>query len=244
MPNIEETISKLTRQLYSTGRAFKYPEGGIIDRIHIALGVSLNQAYNDAINILNVILPDNDKFLVDDASDWERRLGIVDGTGKDLEDRKAAIFQKLAAGGLARSRSHHLYLQLQLQKAGFNVFVHENLFPVYPDGFESKGAFEVAEAANPGSGASLFSSVHHGGGLQHGQSQHGLVYNNIVVNSVDPAVDQLFNIGSGFEATFFIGGEVIGESADVPAVREVEFRQLILKVKPTHNVGFLFINYI
>jgi len=41
----------------------------------------------------------------------------------------------------------------------------------------------------------------------------------------------------------FVGGVTVGSFANVPLARKNEFRQLILKSKPLHAVGYLFINY-
>lgn len=232
---------RLVRQLYPTGRAFKLPSGGELEKLHQALNESIQQAYEDSISTLDSILPDNAKFLEDDATDWERRLGLINGEGKDLEDRKKAILQKMNQPGRARAQSHFLYLQLQLQTAGFDVFVHENIFPVYPSGLGPRTAVEVANDFAPGSADQIFEFS------QHGNHQHGFVqsssYNNLVANFLDPKDDNLYSLSTDFRSTFFIGGEALGSFADVPKNRESEFRQLILKVKPVPNIGFLFINY-
>ena len=60
-----------------------------------------------------------------------------------------------------------------------------------------------------------------------------------MANNLDPEIDNLFNVGTDFRSTFFIGGKDLGSFADVKKERELEFREIILRVKPLHNVAFL-----
>lgn len=130
-----ERIKKLTRNLYPRGRAFKMPYGGVFDKLHNALSVSENEALQSAVSILDSILPDNDNFTALDAADWERRLGLITNESLSLEIRKAAIRRKMNHPGTISARQHYLYLQGQLQAAGFDLYVFENRFPDYPDGY-------------------------------------------------------------------------------------------------------------
>ena len=52
-----------------------------------------------------------------------------------------------------------------------------------------------------------------------------------------------FDIGDNYKSTFFIGGAVLGDFANVPFQREKEFRQLVLKLKPDQTIAFIFINF-
>jgi hypothetical protein len=236
MLTTQELILQLTKQLYPTGRAWNMPKDGTFEALHKALAVSEAQAFDDAVSILDSLLPDTDRFTESDATDWERRLGIATGTGTSLADRKAAILQKLQAPGRNPAKAHYLYIQQQLQLAGFDVYVHENLVPAYPDTYESVGPNSLYGNAN-------FVTLRHGQ-RRHGQVNHAGYYNNIIANSIYQSVDSGFNIGSSFRCTFFIGGQTLGTYTNVPAEREIEFRQLILRLKPVQNIGFLFINYI
>lgn len=242
MSSIDDKILLLAKQLYPTGRAFKMPEAGVLELFHRAIGSIQADAYLDATSILFSILPDNASFTEDDAEDWERRLGMITNPLVLLEDRKLAIIRKLNAPGINPAKSNYLYLQDQLQKAGFNVYVHENIFPDYPTGYVTQTAYDVAAAVSIPSANGILTEIQHGD-IQHGDAQHGYRYNNIIANHIDEARDVLFNIGSTWRATFFIGGSTVGSFATVDENRKDEFRQLILRVKPVHNIGFLFINY-
>lgn len=234
--SLYDKIIQLTKQLYPTGRAFKMPLNGYLDCLHKGLAISEAQAYEDACAILNSVLPDNDNFSEDDATDWERRLGLITNPAVSLSDRKLAIIRKMNHPGNIPARQNYRYLQGQLQAAGFNVFVYENRFP---DGL---GGYTTL---NPG-------LLAYGQGLvqfQHGQFQHGLQirtgkkFQNIIANHIDEQLDWNFNFGSNMRSTFFICGSSLGTYANVDEDRKKEFRQLILKIKPVQAVGFLFINY-
>lgn len=231
----KEKILELTSKLYPTGRAFKLPVDGPLSKLHSALAESESDAFDDAVSILNSALPDNDQFTTDDATDWERRLGLITNDAVSLANRKLAIIRKMNHPGTIPARQHYLYLQGQLQAAGFDVYVFENRFP---DGF---GGYvtQTPQAVTGGAG----SEIQHGD-IQHGDSQHGTQIFDLVVNSIDADIDKFFNIGGNLRSTFFIGGNPLGTFANVDADREVEFRQLILKIKPVQTVAYLFINYV
>lgn len=231
-----EKIFSFTKQLYPTGRAFKMPVSGVLEKLHKGLAVSENQALEDAKSILDSALPDNDNFSEQDASDWERRLGLVNSIGVALADRKLAIIRKMNHPGTVPARQNYRYLEGQLRAAGFEVYVYENRFP---DGF---GGY-VTQSPGAVSGGSGVVSYQHGD-YQHGDIQHGGAFVNIVAFDVNEAEDFLFDIGSNLRSTFFIGGAPIGTFANVDIERKNEFRQLILKTKPVQTVGYLFINYV
>jgi len=236
----QQKIMALTRQLYPTGRAFKMPAGGWLEKLHHALSISEAKAYNDAVSLLNGLLPDNPNFTEEDASTWEVRLGMIDGTGTPLEDRKLAIRRKYNHPGNIKARQHYLYVQGQLRAAGFDVYVHENRFDDGAYGYETRTPVEIAGYG----GLVQFQLKDH----QLNDAQLAGGWGQQVVNSINNAEDAGFNVGSHFRNTFFIGGADLSSPstayAYVPANREREFRKLILTLKPAHMVAYLFIVYI
>lgn len=228
-----------TRKMYPTGRAFRMPEGGELDTLHEALLITENQALVDAISILDSALPDNDNFTEEDATMWERRLGMVTNIATPLADRKLAIIRKMNHPGTIKARQHYLYMQGQLQAAGFNVYVYENRFPTYPSGFTTKTPSVFALTTYP-----MVTLQYSATDLQYGDVQYGITEGNKIANRMNQSLDNYFNVGDNFRSTFFIGGPYPGEFANVLASREEEFRQLIFKLKPAQTVGFLLINYI
>lgn len=236
MLNTLPEIVSLAKQLFPTGRAFKMPKSGDLEKLMNGLSLSENRAYNDALGVFNSILPDNADFTEADATDWERRLGLITGIGVSLDDRKKAIKRKINHPGTIAARQHYLYIQGQLQAAGFMVYVYENRFPYGGGAYYTRSIFDVA-----GSGG--VNEFQHGD-AQHGDEQHGGAYGNIIVNHINETLDQSFFITSNLRNTFFIGGDPLGSFANVPENRKDEFRQLILRLKPAHMVGYLLINYV
>jgi uncharacterized protein YmfQ (DUF2313 family) len=230
-----DKIIVLTKQLYPTGRAFRVAVDSYKLRLHKALAISEAQAYTDALSTLNSALPDNDDFTEEDASAWEHRLGLITNELVSLANRKAAIIRKMNHPGTVPARQHYLYLESQLQAAGFDVYVHENRFHLGGGVYETRTPDDVT-----GSSANI---VQHND-IQHGDAQHGTGIWNVIVNNLDEELDSTFNVGSNLRSTFFIGGPYVGDYADVDENRKLEFRQLILKIKPVQTAGYLFINYV
>lgn len=231
-----DKIISLTRQLYPTGRAFKMPVDGYLEALHKGLGQSESRAWADAVSIFDNILPDNDNFTEQDATDWENRLGLITAEGVSLADRKLAIKRKINFPGAQPARQHYLFLQNQLQAAGFNVYVFENRFSDGMGGYTTQAPLDIT------AGVGSVGAQH--GDFQHGDFQHGAYYNNIIANHIDEDIDIAFNVGLNLRSTFFIGDNPLGSFIIIDAKRKDEFRQLILKLKPAQTVGFLFVNYV
>lgn len=236
MSDISDKLVSLTKQLYPTGRAFWMPFGGVLDRLHKTLAISEEKVYNDIVSTLDSILPDNMNFTAYDAYDWELRLGILPNESMSLADRKLAIARKLNQPGVAPAKSNWRYLQKQLRAAGFDVYVHENRFDDYPNGYITMTPFELT------GDASYFDSRQYGE-FQYGDYQYGGKYTKFVANHIDESIDWLYDL-TNLRKTFYVGGVNPGDIANVDLIRKDEFRQLILTIKPTHTVGFLLINYV
>lgn len=238
MIDYKSIILTLTKQLYPNGRAFKLPFDGFFEKLHKGLAVSEAKAYEDALSIKNSLLPDNNSFTVEDAEDWERRLGLVSNPLTTLTDRKAAIKRKLQQPGKNPAKNHYLNLQKQLQDAGFPVTVYENRFLVYyPNGYIALYPSQIT-AATPIYNVLRHGMVNHGSGIHHGK-----FYNNKIANYIDERKDYYFDIGKSLHSTFYIGGSPVGTFANIPASRKNEFRELVLKLKPAQTVAYLFINF-
>lgn len=236
---IVDQIKKLSRSLYPTGRAFKMPKDGFFDKLNSGLAKGKARVYSDAFSILDSALPDNANFTAEDATAWERRLGLVSNSAISLEDRKLYIKRKMNHPGTIKARQNFRYLQDQLWQAGFtNLYVYENRFSDGMGGYVTKTPTEFSLIPYP------FSSPQYSDLLEYGDAEYGGSFGNKVVNSMDQAIDDLFDIGDDFRSTFFVGGTPEGSWADVDAAREESLRQLILKIKPVQTVGFLLVNYI
>lgn len=261
MLGIRDKIVRLIRQLYPKSRIYKLPENTFWFRLEKAEAASKARAYDDALSTLDSILPDNSNFTADDATDWERRLGLISNPSLSLDIRKAAIKRKINHPGTIKARQHYLYVQGQLQSAGFNVWIHENRFAdgygdyvttppegfIDIDGLGELNEFELDEI-ELGDATTVFPELFNFAELDTfdlgGSDLNGVEYLLKIVNSIDPDSDAFFDVGDNYRSTFFIGGETPGTFADVDSSRETEFRQLVLKLKPTQTVGYLLINYV
>lgn len=231
MGAIGDKILELQKRLFPTGRAWRLAEGDFLSLIRV-FTLSLETAYEDAVAIYSSLLPDNDLFSEDDATDWERRLGMKNNSSALLVDRMAAILRKLRQPGPNPAQQHFEYIQFQLQLANFDIYIYENRFPAYPTGWET---MTIQEFAN------LPDNQH--GDFQHGDIQHGFEFSDVVVNHLEQELDSAFDIGSNLRSTFFIGGPYPGAYAEVPLVRKDELRHLLLQLKPAQMVGYLLIDY-
>lgn len=228
-----DIFGELTRQLYPTGRAWWQKRNGVFDMLHKALNRSFIRVVEDANFTIDSAFPDNPNFDEDDATLWEYRLGLINGTGLPIDVRRDNIRRKMAFPGNVRARQHPLFIQSQLQAAGFDVYVHENKF------FEGgEWVYKTPQEI----GDLVLQETQHSVTLPHGENiQHGDFGFQVIANFSSPT--EIYNVGDGnLWATFFIGGEVLGEPATVLQSRMVEFRELVLKLKPAHTVAFTFIN--
>ena len=255
MFNTFEKIQQLTRQLFPTGRAFYAPTGGVLDKLYKGLARGDERVFNDNKSILYTILPDNPNFTAADASIWEKRLGLIDGTGIDLELRKNAITRKINHPGTIPARQSADYLQDQLHAAGFTgVFVHENLTGMSIEGILTAATDDLAQLGdsqladaqlgNPMSYyPDLFLPIFQLNDHQLGDAQlNNTGFKNKIVNYIDETKDELFNTGNNFRI-FVIGGATLGTFGTVDNDRKDEFRQTVLRIKPSRTVGYLLVNY-
>lgn len=232
---LTEILSDLANQLYPTGRAWYMPKGGVSDNTHLAFNKSFIRLIGDADATIDSVFPDNDNFSEQDCAIWEYRFGITNNSALNILDRRKALYRRMGRGRNVHARQHKDYIQYQLQLAGFNVFVHENGF--IEEGIRVYKKPEDIIALN-------FQNVQHGGISQHGVGlQHGYAMAQVIANSISPNEIQAVN-DNNLWATFFIGGENLGDMAEVLSTREREFRELVLKLKPAHLIAFTFINYV
>lgn len=226
--NYTEIFSNLTRQLYPTGRVWWLKKNSIFDRLHQAINRSFIRVIRDAKLTVDSTFPDNDNFTIQDCELWEYRLGLISNSSLSVEVRRQAILRKIAYPLGVKARQHPLFIENQLRLAGFDVYVHENTKPY-------KTPADVI--------ALSIGNTQHGGVTQHGLGTvHGSLGFEVIANLDTP--NESFSVGSNIWATFFIGGENLGDVATVPFSRLQEFKELVLKLKPAHTVVYTFLNYI
>lgn len=223
-----------------------------------------DQLYSDMVGILNTIIPDNEEFDSTDADRWESTFEIVSNL-TDIEERKTRILRRLFYPNGVVERSNVEFIQDQLRASGFDVYVVENRFwngSEYevqdPDALTDKdvqlglGNLGVIEL----------------GGIIPGTNYTGIIANYVnedldnqffsstVVTPPELGENQLgaFELGGQtsvrlprdiqLQGSFFIGGQSFPSFASVPLSRKDEFRALLLKLKPVHTLGYLYINFI
>jgi hypothetical protein len=233
--SLTDLFSSLALQLYPTGRAFNLLKNSIMDKFHSAINMSFIRLLNDAKSTIDSCFPDNENFDENDCALWEYRFGITTNELLDLPNRRLAIYRRMSRGRNIPARQHILYLEYQLQSAGFDVYVYENGF-IEGGVLVHKRPNEILALIPP--------TTQHGGSSQHGIGlQHGGVNSEVIANSYKP--NELYSVGDNYlSKTFFIGGSSLGTTAIVPENRQEEFRELVLKLKPAHLVVFTFIDYL
>lgn len=224
-----DILNDLAVQLYPTGRAWYMPENGVWKNFHTAINQSFVRLIKEANLLINGTFPDNEDFTTQDAALWEYRLGLITNESTNIINRREAIKRKLGHPNNVKARQHPLFIQTQLQAAGFDVWVHENTIPY-------KTPEDVASID--------LGATEHGEPTQHGTgTQHGGESFEIIANSIDEV--ESFAVGEGnLWATFFLGGEELGTLAEIPYLRLREFKELVIKLKPANTAAFTFINYI
>jgi hypothetical protein len=238
----EQQLQQLSQMLYPQGRAFRMPEQSELYQFHRALNVVFSQTKTDADQILNDILPDNNAFDIDDAHDWYRRLWLYDSGSVLLADMKAAIRQKQSFPLTPLDKQHYQYIEDQLHAAGFTtVFVYENRFDDGAGNWITKSPSELLSqpVANAELGAFNLGEANLGSTL----AEYGI---SIIANYLEEDKDAGFDFGDNLRSTFYIGSALLvsGALVDIPAARKLEFRQLLMKLKPAQTAGFLFVNYV
>tara|TARA_R110002126_G_scaffold53535_2_gene144549 strand:+ start:2188 stop:2937 length:750 start_codon:yes stop_codon:yes gene_type:complete len=248
--SVKQKIIQLTEQLYPKGRVFNLLNGGWLKGLHEGLAVSETDTWNDANSVINhSLLPDNDFFDADDATIWEGRLAIPVSSGATLADRKAAILRKWRYPGTAKARAHRLFIQSQLNLAGFtDVVLYENRIDDGAGGITTLDPYS-------------FNGYQHGE-FEHGEFEHGGTAMELLVNYIDSDRDANFDLNGNYSTTFFVASPDFGTIdslgvvtpnyisssanllADIPLIRREEFRELLLRLKPAKTIGVLLINYI
>lgn len=223
MHSSPDDIVKLKKQLLPTGRAFNVPSGSVFEKLLLGLADGESEAFNNAMSLLDVIIPDNDNFTVEDAVRWERVLSISGSSDDSLDNRKAAIYRKMQFPSNAKGRQHKNYLEGQLRAANFDVTIYE--YSDVKDFFSSK-----VHSLNT---IHSFSTTH-GGGL------NIPFFSEIVANYIEKDMETPIDLTlENLRNVFWIAGDTFDEFPNIAPYRIEEFRQIILTVKPLHTVAFL-----
>ena len=270
MPQLNNILLWLCRKLFPNGRAFNMPlpvetgsyitdeagnnvtdeagnflvtedfssNGGHLYRLMRALGIQFAIAWTAARGVSDAQLPDNLNFTIDDCNDWYRRLGIYNSGLLTRSQMIAGITQWWNHNNPPINCQNYLYIQNQLQLAGFNVNVYENRFPL--------GGTYITKTVEQVLGTAVEESWL--GGFYLGDAYLGTTYLldgvSIIANYLEDAQDASILV-TNLRSTFFIADPAsITTFANIPTARHIEFRQLLMKLKPIHTIGYLFVNYV
>lgn len=231
-PKFAAKLLKLTKQLYPIARAWIMKKGSFFEKIHEALAYSESRTRETLLSILTSIIPDNDSFTAEDALNFERGYGLYKQPSINLETRKEAILRKMKHPGTVLGRQSYLYIQGQLQEAGFDCYVHENRFGDPPAIFEFISA--------------IYGSIFYGE-VPYGYNGGDFSQFEPVANHIDESKDAGYLPGNQQHQRyiFFIGGEIFPNPCYIEDTRKKEFRELILRLKPAQTVvGLLLAEYI
>ena len=225
---------------------------GIFDRVYSDVNALLDQKY-----------PDNANFNEDDVTNWERIFGIVPSQGATFEERKEVVYARYRYPNGIQERGHYKFIQDQLQLNGFDLYIHENRFNSVTSqstlgqvrlGQARLGDFNALEDAfngieppvgfteycanfiDPADDADIYTPS---GGITSG-SRLGGARLGIATLRNEPGVNRQAQLRS----MFFVGSETFISPVDIPAYRQDELRILLLKLKPAHSVGVLYINWV
>lgn len=200
---------------------------------------------------------------------WRAQFGIQYFSPDEDIQRTGIATEWASKGGQGKD-----YLQAQLQSAGFDVQVHENIPAVDPDTFLSNVFVMQANGANAYAGRSDAFAGRTGGELL----VNGPILTNIplyiavagyyrcVCDNVAAecgyfekiiGYDKIYSITNDSDYWpyfFFIGGDATRDpvtheltdiqNANVPYNRQDEFKRLILKIKPAQSWCGLLISYV
>jgi hypothetical protein len=231
-PKYAQRLLKLTKQLYPIARAWIMRKDSIFEKIHEALAYSESRVRQTIEEIRYSLIPDNDVFSDADATNWERALGLYNQSVVSLATRKETIYRKMRHPGTILGRQNYLYIQGQLQAAGFDCYVHENRFGDPPAIYEFISA--------------IYNEVRYGE-VVYGYDGGSFADFQPVANYIDETKDAGYDPGNAQHQRylFFIGGASFPDPAPIQQERRAEFRELILRLKPAHTaVGLLLADYV
>lgn len=236
LPRVTNTpvdFFKMVALLYPTGRVWNLPEGGSFAAFHAGVNLTLVQSAMDAAATLDATFPDNINFDSGDADLWEYRYGIPYNPALTLTQRMNNIYQAMAFPQNILGRQSPSYIQAMLNAVGFDVTIYQNIF------FDGDGnLYQKTPAEILGT---VVDTTQFGNPTEFGSdTEFGGVNFSVIANN---ETAETYSTGGNLWATFFISGDAINTPASVTITREVEFRRLVLKLKPAHTVAFLLVNF-
>lgn len=231
-------IARTITRLYPGGRAYDAMGELVAGDVHDAIAEVIGEAADDVAGLLDHVLPDSDRFTIEDCRLWEQKLGLITNEDIAVADRRAAIAAKWRYPGEEVYRQHAAFVEGQLRTAGFDVRVYENRWDDGAGGYEWRTVAEVlgVAAGNAVLDMHTLDEIE----LDEEWEDAGVT---LAVRHIEEALDADFWPGVSLYATFFVAGDTVTTPADVPTARKEQFRQMLMELKKVEMVGYLLINY-
>lgn len=214
-------------RLLPTGSAFRLKVNGNIYKIIESIAELMNEAATNSKSILSKIIPDGLPYFDDtlyqfnesDASHWELVLGINVSSAETLENRMKAIYVRMHDENVS---NHKIYIQDKLRAAGFDVTV-----------------FEYDEIKDFITAYKHSTTTIHGYNTRHGALQvpdFTTHIANTVKYSDEIPIEMTLDV---MRNSFYIAGATFSDYVNIPIQRMDTFRDMVLRMKPTHRVAFV-----
>lgn len=217
-------LNDVYKILYPNGAAFKTLEGGFRSKVHESVDYALNEFFEIKDSFFNGLYPDNDLITVEEVDFLSYIYGLEYPDGTTFLEKKDLLLNRMNRSGAANYKQSAIYIEKVLNDFGFDVMVTENVNQEIPAELKTNNVTQHSF------------STPHGFGIQHGLSNF-----NLISNSQYPK--EIYNQGSGNNwAVFFITGKAgLNEAVPVSNSKIIQFRELVLRLKPAHTVAL--INY-
>ena len=235
---IAEKLIAAFKRKFPDSPIWRIPKDGVFDKFIKAIvgddGTyaqgTLTTAVQDAVSILDQMMPDNPNFTLADAHDWYRRLGIPDPGTLDLPTMSAVIMYRLSFPTDPDNELTAAYIQAQLVAAGYTeAIVVKNLTPPRSWHWSALSSWWLETAM---CGSFMMCDTMLGTMPMTGS----VVRFNKVANSLDPVKDGYVLTLPPYGNTYVI---YLSSSIYYPVSTEPQVRQLILQLKAAQDVVWL-----
>lgn len=229
----------LYKQLLPTGRAWNLYKGSNLDYLFSCLSENDLKKYDLVEKIKKVSLPYT-ITTIEEVKIWEQRFGIISNSSLSVEERKLEIIRKYDYPSNFLERQGLYFMETEIRKAGYNVYLKDNIFYDNGGNLYTKDPNALTSTGNMLDKYSLGEYVLDSGSLDY----------TLLANNIDEQKDASYVFSSNFEEIIFVGNISVKDnnSTDLHAIvnkkRKKEFRELLFKLKPTHSVCVLYINYL
>lgn len=208
-------FKNLEKDLYPTGRALKCAVGSNKEKIHESIHLLFEGLEDSIKTFINSLFPDNDTITNQELSFLEFIYGVYYKDNVSDNIRKERILDKIKYTKPHVYRQSLIYIQEVLNQRGFDVTIVDNLNEI------------PSEAINN-------NNIQHSLNVLHGETtQHGKIGINVIANNLD--INETILISElDQNKPFYIYIET-----PIASDRLVEFRELVLRIKPAHLVAVI-----